>query len=80
MKIRDDLNKTTAVEAKAIKVSLQEAKRDHKSSDNNKESQQLIKALTFELQMKSANVKRAQKDVEKNRLLLKKTKDNVLTL
>ena len=83
IKERDENSKTIAVEIKAIKVSIQESKRElQKLTDEQEqeESQQLIDALRFELQMKSQQVKDGQKDVDKNRALLKKAKDNVLTL
>ena len=77
IKERDENSKTIAVEIKAIKVSIQESKRElQKLTDEQEqeESQQLIDALRFELQMKSQQVKDGQKDVDKNRALLKKAK------
>ena len=40
----------------------------------------MIEALQFELQMKSQTIKDMQKKVDSNRMLLKKSKDNILTL
>ena len=68
---------------KAVKVAQQEAKQQLRHEIDKHErtdTQNLIDALEFEIQMMNTNLKIAQKNVDRNRVQLKIAKDNVLNL